>query len=107
MTILTITVWLSVATNVMVMGLTSEQLKTCFPKYFKDLGDTHTARKEGVELMVGIEHALLLLGLLITYGIRKTPAWVRDDIERRNFEKDKAALKERVKTLESSASASH
>ena len=94
MGILTCTVWLSAITNVLVMGLTSEQLKTAFPALFSDLGSTHAARKGGIELMVGMEHALLLAGLAITAAVRAEPAWVRDDVQRRGYEKTQAMMRE-------------
>ena len=94
MGILTCTVWLSALTNVLVMGLTSEQLKTAFPALFTDLGRTHAARKGGIELMVAMEHALIAAGLVITAVVRAEPAWVRDDVLRRGYEKTQAMLRE-------------
>ena len=94
MGILQATIWVSAITNVLVMGLTSEQLKTAFPALFADLGRTHAARKGGVELMVAMEHALLAAGLAITFAVRKEPAWVRDDVARRGFEKTRAMMRE-------------
>jgi hypothetical protein len=97
--ILTVIVWMSALTNVAVMGFTSEQLKTIFPNMFKDLGNTHKATKDGIELMVCMEHALLFVGLLITFGVREFPSWVRDDMARRNFEKSQALVHQRQQAL--------
>lgn len=97
MGIATAIVWMSVVTNVVVMGLTTEQLMTAFPSLFQDLGATHSATKGAVELMVGIEHGLLLVGLAVTLGIRKLPAWVRDDMKRREHERKRALFSERAR----------
>ena len=63
-------IWLSAITNVLVMGVTSEQLKEVFPSFFDDHGDTHDPRKSGVVLLVVLEHALLAARLAITFGFR-------------------------------------
>lgn len=57
------------------------------------------ANKEGVVLMVGIEHVLLLAGLLINIFVPDFPAWVRDDIDRRNHEKRLALIDQRKEQL--------
>merc|ERR1712032_1623057 len=85
--ILTCMVWLAAVTNVLIVGLTSEQLKTLFPSYFLDLGDTHAARKEGIALMAVIEHTLLVVGMLITWLIDPVPQSVKDERAHREYER--------------------
>lgn len=68
--IMTCIIWLSAITNVLVMGVTSEQLKEVFPSFFDDHGETHDPKKAGVVLLVILEHALLAAGLAITFGFR-------------------------------------
>ena len=94
-TIITIIVWASAVTNVVVAGLTSEQLKTVLPSLFEEdrslaSSGTHAATVGGVVLMVGIEHALLLVGALITICVPSVPEWVTIDERRRAYEHAKS-----------------
>ena len=129
--IMTCIIWLSAITNVLVMGVTSEQLKEVFPSFFDDHGETHDPRKAGIILLVVLEHVLLLAGLAITFGFRKvsrgfvfglcllvylpfflsfdlfisdsssvrlykqTPAWVRDEVRRQEYQRKRALIKQR------------
>jgi hypothetical protein len=103
-TILTVLVWLSALTNVVVAGLTSQQLVHMFPAWFDGtpagaaggggVEESAAATRGGVTLMVGIEHALLLAGIAIDVGVRKLPGWVVKDARRRDYEKRRALVRQ-------------
>ena len=76
-------VWMSVLTNVVLAGLASNQLRTLFPSF----GD---GGRPSFFLMASIEHALLLVGVVLSLGVRTLPANVRDDVNRREYEKKQA-----------------
>ena len=98
---------LSCLTNVVIAGLSSKQLRLLFPSFFvRDaccgrsmaaVADDCTATTWSVTLMVGIEHLLLLAGILALLMSRPLPAGVRDEMARREHDKKQALLQQRLR----------
>jgi hypothetical protein len=105
--IMAVIILLSCLTNVVIAGLSSKQLRLLFPSFFvRDaccgrsmaaVADDCTATTWSVTLMVGIEHLLLLAGILALLMSRPLPAGVRDEMARREHDKKQALLQQRLR----------
>jgi len=89
-TLFTGMVWCSALTNCLLVGFTSEQLMQYLPElYIEDKnGFVHLVHDKGyltVFLIFGLEHGLLLLGLLICALIPMVPEEVEDKIDHLNY----------------------
>lgn len=83
-------VWMSALTNCLITGFTSDQLMHYFPSFYNrdDTGYTDMGHDKGwiaVFMIFGLEHVLLIIGLLILAIVPSVPEDVQDELERRHF----------------------
>ena len=83
-------VWMSALTNCLITGFTSDQLMHYFPTFFleDDTGYTDMGHERGwiaVFVIFGLEHVLLVTGVLIYAIVPAVPEDVQDELERRQF----------------------
>jgi len=96
-TVLVVQTWIAVLTNVFLFGFSSEQMLQWFPWLFDHISVVVDgvsiveqqlrmgAGRYVMGLVFSLEHALLLLGLAITFLIDDVPEWVRVAIARREY----------------------
>ncbi|CAK0846502.1 unnamed protein product [Prorocentrum cordatum] len=69
--------WLSVLTNVLLFGFSSQQMMQFFPSFFKELdADEHKVRQQGVWVLFGLENVLLAMCTGLSLAVRREPKWV-------------------------------
>lgn len=83
-------VWLSALTNCLITGFTSDQLMHYFPSFYArtETGYTDMGHEKGwvaVFMIFGLEHVMIVLGLLIYAIIPAVPEDIEDELERRQF----------------------
>ena len=83
-------VWMSALTNCLITGFTSDQLMHYFPSFYTrdDAGFTDMGHDKGwiaVFIVFGLEHMLVIIGLLIYIFVPTVPDDVQDELERRQF----------------------
>jgi len=97
---------MSAITNCLITGFTSDQLMHYFPSFYvqtkggyTDLG--HDKGYIAIFVIFGLEHIMLVLGLLIYAIVPAVPEDVQDELERRQYlrmkEHDEASAKLKVK----------
>ena len=83
-------VWLSALTNCLITGFTSDQLMHYFPSFYTqtETGYTDMGHEKGwvaVFMIFGLEHILIVLGVLIYAIVPGVPEDIEDELERRQF----------------------
>lgn len=102
-------IWMSALTNCLITGFTSDQLMHYFPSFYTrtEGGYTEMGHDKGfiaVFMIFGLEHVVLVLGLLTFAIVPAVPEDVQDELERRQYLRMKehdeaiAKLKEKKKT---------
>jgi len=102
--ILTVTVWSSVITNVFVFGFASDQMVVWFPSMFEHTvaegADADIADGRGrivIALLFAFEHAFIIIGLLLMYFISPVPKEVKVWMAREEYVKTEA-LRSRLRS---------
>ena len=96
LTVLQAQAWFAVLCNCVLIFFTSEQMLGWFPSLFAHVTVGNGLQEQtlvqgrgryAVALMFGFEHALLLVGLAIQFGVRDVPKWVATTVARREYHK--------------------
>ncbi len=103
--ILTVITWLSILTNTVMFGFTSDQMAAIAPRFFRAVSVNGTvdhvmdaqSGAVAVAVMWAIEHVLLLAGVVIYSCIRPVPKRVRIAIEKRAYDAWLAQRRERTR----------
>jgi len=89
-------VWLSIATNCLLMGFSSHQLAQLVPAAHYAKASVACQGGCSVWFLVALEHAAGLLALLVTFALPTTPMWVKNAllsrIHRRKLQRKRVAM---------------
>jgi len=86
-TLLSCIVWMSALTNCLIVGFSSDQMMQVFPNFYMQdrAGDTHLVHDKGwiaVFVIFGLEHLMIIIGLLIYAVVPEIPEDVHEEVEK-------------------------